>query len=658
MNDRRTDHFPLWIEVIMDSMDALVYVSDMKTHELLFLNKYGRDLFPDFAPGKKCHEVLQEGEGGPCSFCTNGRLVDARDVPAGTCRWELRNTKTGRWFDCRDQAIRWSDGRLVRLEIATDITDRKRNEEELRRVNNIQSLILDNSVVGIALVRNRIFEWVNPKLPEMLGLPLEEVQGSDTRIIYPSDEVYEEMGHEAYCALSKGEWFDFEIAMPHANGTSFAGRVLGKAIDPNHPQDGSIWIFESITDRKRSEDERKKLQAQLNQAQRLESIGRLAGGIAHDFNNMLGVILGRVELALETVKPDHPLRTDLDEILKAASRSAEITRQLLAFARKQPIHPVALNLNHTIEGMLRMIRRLIGEDIDLAWLPRTGLWPVKIDPSQVDQVLANLCVNARDAIHGVGKVTIETDRVVFDEDCRTGHANVLPGDYVMLAVSDDGCGMDRHTMDRIFEPFFTTKEAGRGTGLGLSTVHGIVTQNGGVIHFYSEPGKGTTCKIYLPRHPGEPCEPEPPRVGEIPSGRGERVLVAEDDDSILNMTARMLERLGYSVLKAGMPGEALRLVKEHPGEIHLLITDVIMPEMNGQDLAERCRAARPGMKCLFMSGYTASIIAHRGVIDKDGLSFIQKPFSMRELASRVREMLDDHPQPAARKDLSKESGGA
>jgi len=399
----------------------------------------------------------------------------------------------------------------------------------------------------------------------------------------------------------------------------------------------TVW---DVTDRRRAEDEREKLQAQLSQAQRLESVGRLAGGVAHDFNNMLGVILGRAELALERVEPGHPLEVDLQEILHAAGRSAEITRQLLAFARKQTIAPVVLDLNETVEGMLRMIRRLIGEDIDLAWLPRTGLWPVRMDPSQLDQVLANLCVNARDAIHGVGKVTIETDRVVFDEAYCADHPDFVPGRYVMLAVSDDGCGMDGETLDRIFEPFFTTKEAGRGTGLGLSTVHGIVRQNGGFIHVYSEPGKGTTFRIYLP-----PCEDEERQTQaagseEMPLGRGETVLVVEDDESILKMTQTMIERLGYRVLAAGTTAEAERLSEEYSGEIHLLITDVIMPGMNGRDLAERCRAARPGMKCLFMSGYTANVIAHQAVLD-EGVHFIQKPFSMEELAVKVQRVLNN-----------------
>ncbi len=311
---------------------------------------------------------------------------------------------------------------------------------------------------------------------------------------------------------------------------------------------------------------------------------------------------------------------------------------MLAFARKQTIIPVVLDLNQTVESMLKMLRRLIGEDIDLAWLPEAGLCPVKMDPVQVDQILANLCVNARDAIADVGKVTIETGNAVFDETYCADHAGFVAGEYVLLAVSDDGCGMDKETLDQIFEPFFTSKGVGQGTGLGLSTVYGIVKQNNGFINVYSEPGKGTTFRIYLPRYAGQAVDTQQEKAAEIPLSRGETVLVVEDEPALLTMDKMMLEKLGYRVLAAGTPGEAIRLAEEHAGEIHLLITDVVMPEMNGRDLAERLQSLYPGMKILFMSGYTADVIAHRGVLD-EGVNFIQKPFSMKDLAVKVREAL-------------------
>ena len=388
-----------------------------------------------------------------------------------------------------------------------------------------------------------------------------------------------------------------------------------------------------------SERKRASLEGQLIQAQKMESVGRLAGGVAHDYNNMLSVIIGYSELAMDKVGPDEPLHNDLKEILTAAHRSSDITRQLLAFARKQTIAPKVLDLNSVVESMLKMLRRLIGEDIELAWRPRAELWPIKIDPAQIDQILANLCVNARDAIAGVGNISIETGNANLDEIYCAENSETTPGDYVYLAVSDDGSGMDQETMKRVFDPFFTTKALGKGTGLGLSTVYGIAKQNLGFVNIYSEPQMGTTVKIFLPRHRGQLADAHDDHAMDIPSSRGETVLIVEDDASILKLGMKMLKLLGYSVLGASSPGEALDIAASHVGEIQLLITDVIMPEMNGRQLADRLQAHYPDLKILFMSGYTANVIAHQGVLD-EGLWFIQKPFSRKDLAFRVREVLD------------------
>ncbi len=394
-----------------------------------------------------------------------------------------------------------------------------------------------------------------------------------------------------------------------------------------------------ITERKRAEAEREKLTDQLTQAQKMESVGRLAGGVAHDFNNMLGVIIGHTELALEQVDPVQPLHDSLLEIKKAAERSASLTRQLLAFARKQTVAPKVLDLNDTVQGMLNMLQRLIGEHIDLVWRPGKDLSPVKVDPSQIDQILANLCVNARDAIGDTGKVTIETDAVVFDAGYCEEHPGFVPGEYVLLAVSDNGGGMDKDTLNKLFEPFFTTKVMGKGTGLGLSTVYGIVKQNNGFINVYSEPGHGTTFKIYLPQYLGKTARA--PRGGATLSAvRGqETILLVEDEPGILKMTLTMLERQGYTVLAASTPSEAIRLAREYPNEIHLLVTDVVMPEMNGRDLAQKLITLYPNLKRLFMSGYTANVIAHHGVLD-EGVHFIQKPFSMKDIAEKIRTALE------------------
>ena len=401
---------------------------------------------------------------------------------------------------------------------------------------------------------------------------------------------------------------------------------------------GVHGVSRDITGRKNSEEERERLQMQLMQAQKMESIGRLAGGVAHDFNNILQAILGYSEMALMKSGPSDPLYQTLQEIHKAGKRSAELTRQLLAFARKQVANPKVLDLNDTVSGMLKMLQRLIGEDIDLVLIPGHGLWNVKMDPSQLDQILANLVVNARDAIDGAGRVTIETANVIIDKAYCADHLECVPGKYVTLSVEDTGSGMNLETLSNIFEPFFTTKGVGEGTGLGLATVYGIVKQNEGFITVASEPGHGTKFTIHFPGIM-DTVRKTPIKADDERLLKGtETVLLVEDNEVVLELGTRILEGLGYKVLSAGMPGEALKLTGEYPGTIDLLVTDVIMPEINGRELADRLISMRPSLKCLFMSGYTADIIAQHGVLDK-GVLFIQKPFSMKSLAEKVREAL-------------------
>jgi CheY-like chemotaxis protein len=354
---------------------------------------------------------------------------------------------------------------------------------------------------------------------------------------------------------------------------------------------------------------------------------------------MLGVIFGHTEMALDDVDPASPLYTSLQAIQDAAERSAALTRQLLAFARKQTVAPKVIDINETVAGMLNMLRRLIGEDIDLVWRPGEDLPPVKVDPSQVDQILANLCVNARDAIVGQGKITIDTGVNTFDEAYCAEYPGFLPGEYLLLEVSDDGCGIDKKILSQIFEPFFTTKDQGKGTGLGLASVFGMVKQNDGFIHVESEPGQGTSIQIYLPKYAVKSAD-EPEKARELSTERGhETVLLVEDEPAILNMTTMMLTRLGYTVLAAATPGGAIQMALEYRGRIDLLMTDVIMPEMNGRELAGNLLSHYPELKRLFMSGYTADIIAHHGVLD-EGVHFIQKPFSMKDLGGKVRATLD------------------
>ena len=547
-----------------------------------------------------------------------------------------------------EEVLQLYNERLVRkleqkmLQAEREIEARRAAESSLRKSEEKYRRFFENSMVGIfqSTPEGRFLN-VNPTFVRMLGYgTVEELLSSVTDIDIQYWAHVEDRQRFQQILEKQGYVENFEFEARRKDGVplwvSNSARVC-------RGEDGSIQYYEGIVldigERKRNEAEREKLQAQLLQAQKMESVGRLAGGVAHDFNNMLGVIIGYAELAMEKVDPGHPLFGDLDEILAAAHRSAGITRQLLAFARQQIISPQVINLNHTVDDMLKMLGRLIGEDIDLCWQPQSELWPVMMDPVQIDQILANLCVNARDAIQGVGKITIETGNTAFNQAYCDYHAGFVPGDFVRLAVSDDGCGMDHETLGKLFEPFFTTKPAGKGTGLGLATVFGIVKQNDGFINVYSEPGQGTTIKVYLPRHTGQDAPAGVQPVIEAPLGCGQTVLLVEDEVAILKLGRMMLESLGYRVLTAKGGTEALALAAAHEGEIRLLISDLVMPDMNGKDLAERLRGQRSKIKILFMSGYTIEAIAHRGVLDH-GIHFIQKPFSRHELAQKVAEVLN------------------
>jgi len=436
-----------------------------------------------------------------------------------------------------------------------------------------------------------------------------------------------------------------ESYIPHlreGHGAHLWG-VAAPIFNSSGARTGAIEMIRDVTELKLIEQEKIDLKEQLLQTQKMESVGRLAGGIAHDFNNMLTIILGHAQLAIIGKFSSDLIIPHLKTIEEATYRSADLVRQLLAFARKQTIAPRSMEINETIANMQTMLQRLIGEDIAIDWKPEENPWAIWIDPSQVDQILINLCVNARDAIAGVGKISLETANIVADSDyCRLNTESV-PGDYVMLAVSDNGCGMDKETIDHIFEPFFTTKELGKGTGMGLATVYGIVKQNKGFVNVYSEPGQGTTFKVYLPRFTGE--REDLPKTRELgnPIGKGETLLVVEDDTFILGMSRQMLEQLGYKVYIAESPSQALEHMRNHGTEIQLLITDVVMPGMNGRDLEQTLKIDVPNLKCLFISGYTANVIAHHGVLDKD-VCFLQKPFSLEDLANKVRQALDQPPE--------------
>jgi two-component system, cell cycle sensor histidine kinase and response regulator CckA len=529
------------------------------------------------------------------------------------------------------------------LGIGRDITERKRNEEALQNY-----AFLMKEMGRAAKIGGWEFDAATGKgtwteeVAQIHEVDPKEPTNVETGISFYTDESKEKITQAIKNAVESGKPYSLELELITAKGNHKWVKTIGQPFVENNKVIKVRGSFQDITERKQADTEREKLQMQLTQAQKMESVGRLAGGVAHDFNNMLGVILGYSELALEQTEENQSLQSSLKEIQMAAQRSADLTRQLLAFARKQTVVPKVLDLNTVVEGMLSMLRRLIGEDIDLVWLPGKKPGLIKIDPSQIDQILANLCVNARDAISDNGKVTVETDNVDIGENYQSLHADFQPGKYVLLAVSDNGCGMNEKTQSKLFEPFFTTKELGKGTGLGLASVYGIVKQNNGYINVYSELGLGTTFKIYLPRHETEEEQLRGGNPVESAVRGNENILLVEDEPAILKMTARMLEQLGYKVLKTNIPAEAIDLAHAHAGQIQLLMTDVVMPGMNGRALAKSILPINPGLRCLFMSGYTSNVIAHHGVLD-EGVLFIQKPFNKQDLAAKIKEALYQDP---------------
>ena len=521
----------------------------------------------------------------------------------------------------------------------TDITERKQAEQMLRESEEHLRSIFRSAPIGIGLVVNRELMRVNSRLCEMTGFDEGELIGQSSRILYPCNEDFEFVGREKYAQIRDHGTGTVETHWQRKDGTLIEILLSSTPIDMWDYSKGVTFTALDITDQKRAEEEKERLQMQLTQAKKMEAIGQLAGGVAHDYNNMLGVIIGYSELILKQMAPSQQFHPELEQIQNAARRSADLTRQLLIFARKQTVAPRLLDLNQTVEGMLKMLRRLIGENIHLVWMPGNGLWPIKMDPSQIDQILVNLCINARDAIKNVGKITIVTENTPFSEVHCEIQAQLIPGEYVRIAVSDTGNGMDKETLAHIFEPFFTTKGVGEGTGLGLATVYGAVKQNNGFINASSEPGLGTTITIYIPRYTNEVIPLVRTATEESITSGTETILLVEDEPMLLEMTNLMLVGQGYQVLAAASPWEAIRLAEEHAGSIDLLMTDVIMPEMNGRELAKQLLIISPNIKRLFMSGYTANIIEPHGVLD-EGIHFIQKPFDLKDLVAAIRGALE------------------
>jgi PAS domain S-box-containing protein len=522
------------------------------------------------------------------------------------------------------------DGQSVIQCNIRDITARKRAEADHQR---LATAIEQAAEVVVVTDRDGSIVYVNPAFEAVTGYSRAEVLGHNPRLL-KSGAQSEGFYRALWETISSGKNWHGRIVNKKKDGTLYTEDAT---ISPVRDPAGAITSYVAV---KRDITPDLALEAQFLQAQKMEGIGRLAGGIAHDFNNLLSVILSCTAFVAEGLREGDPLLDDLLEVTKAGERAAGLTRQLLAFSRKQVLQPEPLDLNRIAAGIEKMLDRILGEDIELHLTLAADLGRTMADPGQIEQVIMNLAVNARDAMPEGGLLTIETSNVELDAEYAASHMAVKPGPYVMLAVTDTGCGIDEQTKGRIFEPFFTTKEPGKGTGLGLSTVYGIVKQTGGTVWVYSEPGRGTTFKVYLPRDLSAGLAPvtKPPAVPRRAKGN-ETILVVEDEEALRMVARRTLEAAGYKVLTAADGEEALVASDRHPGEIHLLLTDVVMPRMGGRALAAKLSKTRPGLEVLYMSGYTGDAIVHHGVLEV-GTHFLAKPFSSADLTRRVREVLD------------------
>jgi PAS domain S-box-containing protein len=629
-----------FLRVVLDNIPVGVAVNDLHRIEYMndqFARYYGTTreaLEPEGAFWEQVYEdpeARQKFKQQVAADCASGdpERMQWYDVPL------TRAGQPTRYICARNVMLNPATGMMIST--VWDVTDRRLADLDRDRL----LLAIEQSTDTILMTDpDGLVIFGNPAFYATTGYTHEEILGHNVSKLRSKDQDPAIFQH-IWETIRAGTTWHGQYRHQRKDGSTY---TIDGTISPVRDTDGKIISFVTV---QRDITKQLSLEAQLRQAQKMESVGRLAGGVAHDFNNMLTVIIGHTDLAMMRLSPNDSAHRQLIEVRKAAQRSADLTRQLLAFARKQTIQPQVMDVNQTIDGLLKMLRRLIGEDIGLRWQPGNKLASILADPTQIDQIMANLCVNARDAIKDHGEVCISTAMATLDQAYCDAHAGSTPGDFVVVAVSDTGCGMSKEVLAHLFEPFFTTKEVGKGTGLGLATVYGIMQQNLGFITVYSEPGKGTTFRLYWPPHAGDSQGGSAPKVTlAAKPGNGETILLVEDDPGILALTEALLFELNYKVISTSSPFQAIALAKQHASAIKLLLTDVVMPEMNGKELAEELQQHVPQLKVLFMSGYTADIVAHHGVL-KAGVHFLQKPFVLPTLAAKLHDMLNSPADPTA-----------
>ncbi len=605
INDDRTCH---------DANPAACEVFGRSREDLV-----GRQL-GDFAHG--------DGPSAWAALLRGGRLRGrfALRRPDGAVR-EIEFSATARVTPC------------LHLAVLRDVSERVAAESALRDSEERYRRIVETTCEGVWVIdADSKTSFMNARMTAMLGYDLDAVIG---RPLFDfTDDEGREIAARNVERRRSGVTEQHEFKLKKRDGADlWVSMQTNPLFDREGRYDGALAMVTDLSEQRRAEATLRRTEEQLRQSQKLEAVGSLAGGVAHDFNNLLSVILGYTDLMADSIPSSDPLHAELDEVRKAGRRASELTRQLLAFSRKQVMRAQVLDLNSVLRGVESMLRRTLGEDVELSMLLAQHVSKVLADPGQIEQVILNLAVNARDAMPDGGELVIETADVTLDAAYAEAHLGVTPGSYVMVAVSDTGSGMSPEVREHVFEPFFTTKEKGKGTGLGLATVFGIVKQSGGHIWLYSEPGQGTTFRVYLPRTEQTSTSPAPSAPAPHTVRGQETVLLVEDEDQVRVLAREILRRNGYNVLEAQNGGEALLICEQYTAKVHALVTDVVMPRYSGRQLAERLAPLRPEMRVLFMSGYTRNAILHHGVLDA-GVAYLQKPITPDALLRQLRELLD------------------